>query len=365
MKIPGYSTLEKLSQGKSFAVYRAKKEKDNSPYILKTLDKKTARNLNDINALRHEYHLVKAIDSDYVIKAVDWTEDTDYAVIVLEDINGTPLKEEIKKKRFPPELKKFIDLAVQITKGLAAIHAQNIIHKDINPSNIIRNPQTGSLKIIDFNIASKFDIKVSNPGNPEKLQGTLPYISPEQTGRMNRRVDRRSDLYSLGVTFYEMLTGAPPFHQHSPMEIVYAHLARDPEPPHVVNERVPPVLSNLVLRLLAKNPEKRYQSAAGVIHDLEKAQEFNFSDFKLGEKDFSGALQIPEKLYGREKEIQQLLAAYKRVSSGAKEMVLTAGYSGTGKTSLVREFVLSSLPIKSQNFFWVETENKLDPAPFR
>ncbi|UCH94147.1 MAG: serine/threonine-protein kinase PknK, partial [Candidatus Aminicenantes bacterium] len=337
MKIAGHVVQEILHQGKNFTVYRSIKENETAPCILKVLDKKTTHKLKITQTLKNEYHFLEQIDSEYVIKAFDWIEDKDRAVIVLEDINGIPLKDEIKKQGFSFKLEPFIELALQMANGLAAIHGQNIIHKDINPTNIIWNSRTNSLKIIDFNIASKFDTKTSYLGNPEKLQGTLPYISPEQTGRVNRRVDMRSDLYSVGVTFYEMLTGQLPFEHRDPMEIVYAHLARDPEPPHIVNEQVPQVLSKIVLKLLQKNPEERYQSAKGLKYDLEKAVQLNFKDYKLGENDFSGKLQIPEKLYGREQEIEQLLDAYRRVSKGTKEMVLVAGYSGTGKTALVNE----------------------------
>jgi predicted ATPase/serine phosphatase RsbU (regulator of sigma subunit) len=275
------------------------------------------------------------VDSEYVVKAVDWHDHKDHVILVMEDIHGKSLKSKMKEKRFP--LERFLRMAVPIAKGLAAIHEKNIIHKDINPANIVWDSQTGNLKIIDFNIASKFDIKLSYLGNPEKLHGTLHYISPEQTGRMNRRVDHRTDLYSLGVTFYEMLTGQLPFRHTNPMDTVYSHLARDPEPPHLFDEQVPEILSKIVLKLLAKNPEERYQSAEGLIHDLEKAKRRKHADFKLGEKDFSGKLQIPEKLYGREREIKQLLNAYRRVSEERKEIVLVPGFSGTGKTALVDE----------------------------
>jgi predicted ATPase/signal transduction histidine kinase/DNA-binding NarL/FixJ family response regulator len=334
MNIPGYRIEQKLHVGKNFTVYQAAGENNGAPWVLKTLDKKAAPNLHTIKALSREYHLLKQIDSNYVIKAVDWIEENEYAAIVLEDINGIPIKNEIKK---PLPMEQFIHLAIQITTGLKAIHEQNIIHKDINPTNIIYNSQTGSLKLIDFSIASTFDIKVSYTGNPEMLQGTLPYISPEQTGRMNRRVDQRSDLYSLGVTFYEMLTGKLPFEQRDPMELIYAHLARNPEPPHLVNAQIPPIISKIILKLLAKNPEERCQSAVGLLHDLQKAAQSNFNDFTLGEKDFTGKLQVPEKLYGREKEIDQLLGTYRDVCTGKKMMILVTGYSGTGKTALVNE----------------------------
>ncbi|MGE5342558.1 MAG: AAA family ATPase [Candidatus Omnitrophota bacterium] len=349
MKIADYVIWEKLSEGKKFTVYRALHETDNQLYILKILDKKKNRDLKLANSLNQEFHYLQRIDSDYVIKAFDRIEDKDYTAVVLEDIHGKSLKEYLKENRGPFEPAVFMPLALRIANGLAAIYRQNIIHKDINPTNIIWNSQTGDLKIIDFNIASTFDIRVSYLGNPEKLQGTLPYISPEQTGRMNRRTDHRTDFYSLGATFYELLTGKLPFGAGSPIETVYAHLARDPEFPHAVKGTIPPILSHIILKLMAKNPEQRYQSAVGLIHDLEKAAKCNFTDFPLGENDFPGKLQIPERLYGRENEIDQLLGIYREVCAGTKRMVLVAGYSGTGKTALVNEIHQSIA--KTQGYF--------------
>jgi len=312
MKIATYETREQLSAGKKFSLYRAVKESDAATYVLKVTDKKSALNFVRTDLLALEFRHLRQIDSEYVVKAIERIQDKDFSALVLADINGRPLKEYIKQNRF--EIDTFFELAMKITHGLAAVHRENIIHKDINPTNIIWNPQTGKLNIIDFNIASQFDVNVSYLGNPEKLQGTLPYISPEQTGRMNRRVDYRTDFYSLGVTFYEMLTATLPFTHNQPMELIYAHLARTPKPPHRINEQVPHILSDILLKLTAKKPEDRYQSADGLLHDLERARKE--TDFVLGEQDFSGKLHIPEKLYGRESEIQQLMAAYDRVSGG-------------------------------------------------
>ncbi|MCP4221512.1 MAG: AAA family ATPase, partial [bacterium] len=295
-----------------------------------------------IEAAENEYHLLGLIDSPHVVKAVEWLEDKNYTGLALENIQGKVLKEFIGKDT-PFPVTQFLDLAVPITKGLMAVHRRNIIHRDINSANIIWNRQTDKLQIIDFDISVRFEAKVAHAGNPERLRGTLPYLSPEQTGRTNHRVDERSDLYSLGVTFYEMLTGRLPFTHSAPLEIVHAHLARVPEPPHLVQKDIPEVLSHMVLKLLAKNPEERYQSAEGLNYDLEKLRQMDIADpketaaFTMGTKDFSGKLHIPETLYGREKEIKGLLEAYERVALGSCEMLLVKGYSGTGKTALVNE----------------------------
>ncbi len=335
MKIANYHIEETIYQGKKTSVYRAKGKEAGTSYVLKVLEKKTTDYFEEIKTLKTENRFLALLNSLYVIKQVDWLEDKDYAVLIMEDIRGEAVKPQIPSDGFP--IDRFLQLAIQITTGLAHIHSRNIIHKDINPTNIILNAQTGHLKIIDFNIASRYDVKLSYSGNPDKLRGTLPYISPEQTGRINRKVDKRTDLYSLGATFYKMLTCQRPFQYQDPMEIVYAHLATPPEPPHLVNSRIPKILSEIVLKLMAKNPEERYQSAEGLLHDLKTCSALNMADFILGEKDFSGILQIPEKLYGRENEIQQLLGAYRGVRQGEKRMLMVAGYSGTGKTALVNE----------------------------
>ncbi|MGE5342572.1 MAG: protein kinase domain-containing protein [Candidatus Omnitrophota bacterium] len=335
MKIADYTIREKLFSAKKFSVYRTINEKDDKPYILKISDQKAGRDLDISNALRQEYHYLRLIDSEYVIKAIDWIEDQEYTAMVLEDIDGKSLKEYIRENRTPFDPETFIPLAIGIARGLAAIHSQNFIHKDINPTNIVWNSRTGDLKIIDFNIACKCDIDISPNGSSEKLQGTFPYISPEQTGRMNRPIDHRTDLYSLGVAFYELLTGKLPFDNDNSMEIVYAHLAQAPDPPHTVNEKVPSVLSRIILKLMAKNPEERYQSAVGLIRDLERAIQCDFNDFPLGENDFPGKLHAPEKLHGRDKEIEQLRNAYHETCAGKKRLIFVTGGSGAGKTSLV------------------------------
>jgi len=340
MQIADYLIRETLYQGSKFFVYRAKKTDSNIVYILKALGKKSVHYFKTVLGLQNEYNLLTQITSAYVIKPVKWIDTKNFTALVLEDINGKDFTRELRDAPF--SVNQFMKFALKIAIGLTDIHRKNIIHQDISPSNIIWNSETGKLQIIDFDIATKYDIKISHSGNPEKLQGTLPYISPEQTGRMNRTVDHRTDLYSIGVIFYEMLTGKCPFVYLDPMEVVYSHLARDPEPPHFINDKIPRPLSDILLKLLSKNAEDRYQSAEGLKHDLEMLQKVflnleDWSSIHLGKKDFSGKLQIPEKLYGREQEIKQLLNSYHRVSLGAKEMLLVAGYSGTGKTALVNE----------------------------
>jgi predicted ATPase/signal transduction histidine kinase len=235
----------------------------------------------------------------------------------------------------------FLTLAIKIIKNLGSIHAKNIIHKDINPANIVLNPVTGQVKIIDFTIATTVNDGIS-PTKKSALEGTFAYISPEQTGRINSPLDYRTDFYSLGVTLYELLTKTLPFDATDPMELIHCHLAKEPIPPHAKKPEIPEILSDIILKLLAKSPEDRYQSAWGLQADVEHCltqikENGKITSFKLGREDISDRFKIPEKLYGRDQDIADLIAAFNRVSNGATEMILVAGYSGIGKSALIRE----------------------------
>ena len=222
------------------------------------------------------------------------------------------------------------------------MHQHGLIHKDIKPANILVDTASGEVRLTGFGIASRLPRERQAPSPPEFIAGTLPYMAPEQTGRMNRSIDSRSDLYSLGVTFYQMLTGALPFTARDPMEWVHCHIARTPMPPHQRLESIPAPISRLVMKLLAKTAEERYQTAAGVEHDLRRClaewARGSHADFPLAEHDVPDRLLIPEKLYGREREVETLLASFDRtVTSGTPELVLVSGYSGVGKSSVVNE----------------------------
>jgi predicted ATPase/signal transduction histidine kinase/CheY-like chemotaxis protein len=266
-------------------------------------------------------------------------------------------------------LPEFLKLAIETAEILGAIHAANIIHKDINPANIVFNPETGIVKIIDFGISTQLTRENLTLKNPNVLEGTLAYMSPEQTGRMNRTLDYRTDFYSLGATFYELLTGQLPFETTDALELVHCHIAKVPSSPYQLVPEIPHVVSDIVMKLMAKTAEERYQSAWGLKADLEtcltQLQETgNISDFPLAHSDISDKFQIPQKLYGREVEVDTLLAAFERLTSppapllagegsqtppntrreeggmgglGRVEMMLVAGYSGIGKSALVQE----------------------------
>jgi serine/threonine protein kinase len=242
----------------------------------------------------------------------------------------------------PMDIGCFLPLAVAITAAVKEVHQGGVIHKDIKPDNILVS-QTGEVQLTGFDIASRLPRERQLPAPPEFIAGTLAYMAPEQTGRMNRSIDARSDLYALGVVLYEMITGSLPFAASDPMEWVHCHIARQAVPPHERSQDVPVQLSAIIMKLLAKTPEERYQTAAGLESDFRRClaaweMRREIDDFPLGEHDRPDRLLIPEKLYGREREVGTLFAAFDRVvKSGTPELVLVSGYSGIGKSSVVNE----------------------------
>jgi len=303
--------------------------------------------LGSIERLEHEYALKAELDADWAARPVALTHYNDRMSLVLEDPGGAPVDRLLGR---PLDVSQFLRIAIPLTGALRRVHARGLVHKDIKPENILVDAAGGGVWLTGFGIASRLPREHQAPVPPEVIAGTLAYMAPEQTGRMNRSVDARSDLYALGVTFYEMLTGQLPFTAADPMEWVHWHIARQPVPP---NERVvgiPGTLSAIVMKLLAKTAEDRYQTAAGTEADLRRSQteletHGRIDAFPLGGHDQSDRLLIPEKLYGREREIDALLAAFERVvAHGKPELVLVSGYSGVGKSSVVNELHKALVP---------------------
>jgi histidine kinase len=337
--IAGYQIVEKLYESAKSLVYRGMRVKDEVPVILKVL-RHEYPTPDAIARFKLEYDITRNLNLEGVIKTYGLEKYQYSLVMVLEDFGGVSLTQLLKKRKF--HLEECLILAIRITEILGEIHAANIIHKDINPSNIVFNPTTGQIKIIDFGISTVLSRENPILRNPNVLEGTLAYMSPEQTGRMNRVIDYRTDFYSLGVTFYELLARKLPFETADALELVHCHIAKQPISPSEIDSGIPKAVSNLVIKLLAKTAEERYQSAWGIQSDLQlcrkQLQEKNeISEFSLGCQDISDKFQISQKLYGREQEIETLLAAFKRVSQGQREMVLVSGYSGIGKSALVQE----------------------------
>ncbi|MEO8004469.1 MAG: AAA family ATPase [Betaproteobacteria bacterium] len=296
--------------------------------------------VESINRLAHEYELKDYLDGAWALRPVEFVRERGLAMLVVEYAGGEPLDRLIGR---PMEIERFLRIATTLSVALGRVHKRGLIHKDIRPANIIVNSETGQVGLTGFGIATRLLRERQSPEPPEFIAGTLAYMAPEQTGRMNRSMDSRSDLYALGVTFYEMLTGVLPFSASDPMEWMHCHIARKPVPPEAHVKEIPAALSAIVLKLLAKAAEERYQTAAGVASDLQRClTEWDISGnvemFPLGARDVSDRLLIPEKLYGREREIETLIAAFDRVvANGTTELVLVSGYSGIGKTAVVNE----------------------------
>ncbi len=337
--ISGYQIQDQIHSSINTLVYRAIRVANQQPVILKRL-RQEYPTAQELTRYRREYAIINSLKQQGVVKAYSLESYQRTLVMVLEDFGGQSLR--LWTNNQPLGLEKFLPLGIQITEILGKIHAAHIIHKNINSDNLVFNPTNGVLKIIDFGIATQLNRETPSLKSPNLLEGSLPYISPEQTGRMNRSVDYRSDFYSLGVTFYELLTGQLPFSNQDALELVHCHLAKQPTPPHQINSNIPLSLSQIVMKLIAKKGEDRYQSVGGLQEDLEQCwQQWqtrgSITLFDLGARDWCDRFIIPEKLYGRETEVQLLLDGFERVLEGKSEMILVAGFSGIGKTAVINE----------------------------
>ena len=293
-----------------------------------------------LDRLAHEFRLRDELDVAWAVKPVELLQDRSRAILVLEDFAGEPLTWLMDA---PMEVGDFLRLAVQIAAALGKVHQSGLVHKDIKPANILVNHSDVSVRFTGFGFASRRPRERQPLAPPDSIAGTIPYMAPEQTGRMNRSIDSRSDLYSLGVTFYQMLTGSLPFAASDSMEWVHCHVARRPVTPRERVETIPAAVSEIIMKLLAKMAEDRYQTAAGVEKDLRRClaewqRRHSIREFPLGQHDTPDRLLIPEKLYGRERELDTLLTCFDRaVKNGGPQLVLVSGYSGIGKSSIINE----------------------------
>ncbi|MBD2773805.1 trifunctional serine/threonine-protein kinase/ATP-binding protein/sensor histidine kinase [Iningainema tapete] len=349
VKLTGYEIFEQIYAGSRTIVYRGRRILDQQPVVIKLLQSEYP-SVKELVLFRNQYTIAKNLAHPGIIKTYSLENYRNGYALVMEDFGGISLQQFMArwKKGDTDGLREFFLIAIQIASSLDGLYRHQVIHKDIKPANILFNSTTGEVKLIDFSIASLLKQESQALRSINVLEGTLAYLSPEQTGRMNRLIDYRTDFYSLGVTFYQLLTGQLPFNSDDPIELVYCHLAKQPPQVHTINPVIPPVLSDIVSKLMAKNAEDRYQSALGLKHDLEicfsQWQETgNIVSFDLGQRDMSDRFIIPEKLYGREEQVKTLLEAFERVAArgvgkqGGSELVLIAGFSGVGKTALVNE----------------------------
>jgi PAS domain S-box-containing protein len=335
--------LERLHRGAEFILYRGlrhAKVETGPPSILALAPVMEPPAPATIRKIEHEFSLKDELDPAWAIHPIALTQQQSRTMLVFEDQGAEPLDRVLQR---PIELKPFLRCAIGLAAALGQVHRRGLIHKDIKPSNVLANAALDQAWLTGFGISSRMPRERQSAEPPEFISGTLAYMAPEQTGRMNRSIDSRSDLYALGVTLYELLTGSLPFAASDPMEWVHCHIARQPLAPAERSAVVPRSISAIIMKLLAKTPEERYQTASGVESDLRRCLEEcgragGVRDFALGEHDRPGRLLIPEKLYGREREIETLLGSFERVvRSGRTELVLVSGYSGIGKSSVVNQ----------------------------
>jgi len=327
-----------LFENKNFRLWKDSDHQDRDEVIIKTYSEEFP-DPETVMMLRNEFNILDNLEIQGVRKLIKKTRFKDRDALVFEYIDGDSLSEALPKGRY--SIREFLQIAHKLSQTLGLIHNAGIIHKDINPNNILISKKK-EIYIIDFGIASRYDIIANYHGNPDQLQGNLSYISPEQTGRINRIVDFRSDLYSLGVVFYEMLTGRLPFEAKDPLELIHSHLAVNPKRPDQLDDNIPQVLSDLVLKLLSKNADERYQSAFPLQMDLENCinlfeKEKTIKHFQLGSKHASERFILPQKLYGRTHELRQLTACLGYLGQEQPQIVLLHGEPGVGKSALVNE----------------------------
>ncbi|PHM11702.1 AAA family ATPase [Nostoc sp. 'Peltigera malacea cyanobiont' DB3992] len=343
INIPGYRISEELYNGSRTLVYRGVRETDSLPVVTKLL-KNPYPGFSELLSFRNQYTIAKNLNSPLIVQTYSLESYQNGYALVMEDFGGISLKDYFTSSgmEYIASLEEFLEIAIALCNTLDILYRERIIHKDIKPANVLINPETKQVKLIDFSIASLLPRETQTLINPNVLEGSLAYISPEQTGRMNRGIDYRTDFYSLGVTFYELLTGVLPFQSNDPMELVHSHIAKPAPLVDEINSQIPSVISEIVSKLMAKNAEDRYQSALGLKFDLENCLyqlqvDGIIKGFQIAQRDLCDRFIIPDKLYGRETEVETLLQAFERVSTGATEMMLVAGFSGIGKTVVVNE----------------------------
>ena len=362
ISLTDYEIGELIHQSDRILVYRGLRKADSQPVVIKLM-RNDYPSSNELVQFRNQYTITKNLDIEGIVKPHALERYGNGYALIMEDFGGISLEAAIDNSELATDwlsISQFLNIAIQLADILHDLYHNRVIHKDIKPANILIHPQTRQVKLIDFSISSLLPKETQTLQTPKGLEGTLAYLSPEQTGRMNRGIDYRSDFYSLGVTFYELLSGKLPFESDDPLELVYCHIAKMPLA--LNREEIPAVVADIVMKLMAKNAEDRYQSALGLKSDLETClnlwQEIGkIESFALAERDRCDRFLIPEKLYGREPEVQTLLAAFLRVASvkenpvanppqsprgdrkevGRAEMMLVAGFSGIGKTAVINE----------------------------
>ncbi len=351
--ISGCVITEQLYEGDNSVIYRAFSEALQRPVVLKVLSSPHPR-MEDLMQFRNQFAIATHLEHPNILRPLALEPcGNGYALVMPDQGFVSFLQYWHQKER---DVADILSLAIQLAEALHYLCGQRVIHKDIKPSNLIIHPDTGQVQLIDFGLAGLLPKEQAQLIHVNQLEGTLAYISPEQTGRMNRGVDYRSDYYSLGVTLFELLVGELPFVTDHPLELVHAHMARPVVFPEACQPHIPGMIQAIILRLMAKNAEDRYQSALGLKHDLlrcldEWQVKGEIGEFELGERDSCDRFFIPEKLYGRQSEVNTLLAAFDRIAKGTSELMLVTGFSGIGKTAVVKEV---HKPITRQQGYFIK-----------
>lgn len=337
--LTGYNIKEEIFRSDNSTILRGTRASDNCPVVIKLLNREYP-STKELSIFIREYEIMKNINQSGIIKAYSIENYNNGFAIIMEDIGGESVARLMKSIK--PNIANKMSLTIKMIQSLIQLHKQNIIHKDVNPYNFIWNYETDEVKIIDFGISAQLTREAPQVINLNTIEGTLDYISPEQTGRINRPIDYRTDLYSLGITFYELFTGQLPFYGDDDLELVYCHIAKTPIPPIEINPEIPVILSDIIMKLISKTAEERYQSAFGLLKDMEYSlkifeEKREISEFKPGLQDILDRFEIPHILYGREAEIQMLVDGFEKAAEGNCEFLLVSGYSGIGKSSLIHE----------------------------
>ncbi|MBE9069627.1 AAA family ATPase, partial [Leptolyngbya cf. ectocarpi LEGE 11479] len=360
-KLSGYTLVEKLYEGTSTVVYRAIQSEQQCSVVIKAL-RHDYPSFSELVQFRNQYAIAQALSAQCtnnppllgIIRPLSLESLGNGYALVMEDWDGVSLASYLQQRSLL--LPEVLEIGVQLADILHGLGQQCVVHKDIKPANILIRPDSKQVKLIDFSIASRLPKENQEVQNPNVLEGTLAYMAPEQTGRMNRGIDYRADFYGLGVTLYQLLSDRLPFTADDPLELMHCHIAKAPTPVDQINPDVPPMVAAIITKLMAKNAEDRYQSAIGLKHDLVSCfsqwqTAGTISTFELSQRDVCDRFLISDKLYGRNVETQALLAAFERVAHGAAELMLIAGFSGIGKTAVVNEI---HKPITQQNGYFIK-----------
>lgn len=345
-----YEVLQTIYETDRLLVCRAESKADHRAVILKLL-KRSRERRRDVERFRNAYNIGTKINHS-AIETLALESSQEGLLLVFADDHSETLETQISESIGLPE---FLKLIINVTEAVAHLHSQGVIHCDLKPQNILVQPKTGEIKLMDFELSAYLPREQQIMPNPSLMEASLPYMSPEQTGKTNHAIDVRSDLYSLGIIFYQLWLGRLPFQAEDPLGWIYNHLTTTPASLFNIRPQTPVVVSEIIDKLLKKDPDDRYQSALGLQRDLQRcldtlALDGTVPTFALGQKDVSNRLQIPHRLYGREKEVSQLLQTFDHFSENGKpELVLISGYSGVGKTSLIRE--LHKPLVKRRGFF--------------